>query len=112
MARQIGLKRHEIPILSVHDWQSGRLRGADDEEILRIAAQANLTLVTYDVNTIPLLLMRLANQAYAHAGVVFVSDASIRSDDIGALVRSLIHLFDSEGDAPWADRIHFLLPPP
>ena len=78
IARQVSLKRPEILISSVHDWEGGRLRGFSDNEILRMAAKAEMTLVSYNVNTIPLLLIRLANEEFVHGGVVFVNRATIR----------------------------------
>ena len=110
IAVQVLLKRPDILIHSVHDWEHGRLRGKDDEEVLRSAAKTHLTLVTYDVNTIPLLLMRLANESFVHGGVVFVNNETIRSNDYGGLVRSLIRLYDTEKEAVWEDRLYFLRP--
>ncbi len=92
IVRQVVVKRPDIPIFSVHEWEGGRLRGFSDEAVLRAAAQAKLTLVSYDVNTLPLLLMRLANEAFVHSGIVFVHNATIRSNDYGSLVRALVHL--------------------
>lgn len=111
IARQVTEKRPDISIVSAHDWEEGRLRGVGDEEVLRAAAEAGLTLVTYDVNTIPLLLVRLANESFVHRGIVFVHNATIRSHDYGSLVRALIQLFDAEKDADWTDRLFFLPPP-
>ncbi len=111
IARQILAKRVDIPIFSAHDWEEGRLRGVSDEMVLRAAAEAGLTLVSYDVNTIPLLLMRLANEAFVHGGIVFVHNATIRSNDYGGLMRALIQLYDAEKEAEWKDRLYFLPPP-
>ena len=111
IARQILAKRVDIPIFSAHDWEEGRLRGVSDEMVLRAAAEAGLTLVSYDVNTIPLLLMRLANEAFVHGGIVFVHNATIRSNDYGSLIRALIQLYDAEKEAEWKDRLYFLPPP-
>jgi hypothetical protein len=111
VARQVASKRPGIPIFSALDWEEGRLRGVSDEEVLRAAAEAGLTLVTYDVNTIPLLLVRLANEAFVHGGIVFVSNMTIRSNDYGSLVRTLIQLYDVEKEAEWKDRLFFLPPP-
>lgn len=111
VVRQVLAKRPDIPICSAHDWEGGRLRGVSDEEILRTAREANLTLVSYDVNTIPLLLIRLANEVFVHSGIVFVHNASIRSNDYGSLVRALIQLYDMEKEAEWQDRLFFLPPP-
>ena len=84
------------------------MRGVDDEAVLRAAADAGLTLVTYDVNTIPLLLVRLANESFVHGGIIFVHNASIRSNDYGNLIRALIQLYDAEREAEWNDRLFFL----
>ena len=111
IARQVVAKRPNIPIFSAHDWEEGRLRGVSDEVVLRAAAEAGLTLVSYDVNTIPLLLMRLANEAFVHGGIVFVHNATIRSNDYGSLIRALIQLYDAEKEAEWKDRLYFLPPP-
>ncbi|MDW8208803.1 MAG: DUF5615 family PIN-like protein [Chloroherpetonaceae bacterium] len=112
IARQIRAKRPDIPVFSAHDREGGRLRGASDEEILRAAAEAGLTLVTYDVHTIPLLLSRLAGEPFAHSGVVLVHSTTYRASDYGSLVRALIRLYDAERDASWINRVYFLPPPP
>jgi hypothetical protein len=108
IARQVSAKRPDIPIFSVQGWEQGRLRGVSDEEVLRAAQAAAFTLVTYDVNTIPLLLMRLANESFVHGGVIFVHTATMRSNDYGSLTRALIQLYDAEKDAEWKDRLFFL----
>jgi hypothetical protein len=111
IAHQIVAKRPDIPIFSAHDWEEGRLRGVSDEAVLRAAAEANLTLVTYDVNTIPMLLVRLANEDFVHGGIVFINNATIRSNDYGSLTRALIQLYDAEKAADWKDRLFFLSSP-
>ncbi len=111
IARQVSAKRPGIPIFSVQDWEGGRLKGVSDEEVLRAAQEAGLTLVTYDVNTIPLLLVRLANEAFVHCGVVFINNTTMRSNDYGSLVRSLIQLYDAENEGEWKDRLFFLPSP-
>ena len=70
-----------------------------------------MTLVTYDVNTIPLLLVRLANEEFVHGDIVFVHNATIRSNDYGILVRALIQLYDMEQATVWEDRLIVLFPP-
>jgi hypothetical protein len=111
IARQVAAKRPDIAIFTAHDWEGGRLRGVSDEVVLRATAEAGLTLVSYDVNTIPLLLVRLANEAFVHGGIVFVHSATIRSNDYGRLVRALIQLYDAEKEAEWKDRLFFLPAP-
>ncbi len=108
IARRVNARRPDVPIYSAHDWEGGRLRGASDESVLRIAAEFGLTLVTFDVNTIPLLLVRLSNEAFVHGGIVFVHNATMRSNDCGSLVRAHIQLYDAEKETEWTDRLFFL----
>lgn len=111
VAQQVKSRRAEIAIDSVHEWQGGTLRGQTDEELLRTIARENWTLVTYDINTIPPLLVQLANEGFVHAGVVFISRATIRSNEFGKLVRALIECYDAEKEADWQDRVYFLSAP-
>lgn len=110
IARQVSAKRPDIPIVGVREWEGGRLKGAGDDDVLRAASAAGLTLVTYDVNTIPPLLIRLANEVFVHSGIIFVTNTTIRSDDFGSLVRALVLLYDAEREADWKDRLVFLTP--
>jgi hypothetical protein len=109
IVRQVIAKRPDIPVVSVHDWEGGRLRGVRDAVVLRAAADACLTLVSYDVNTIPLLLMRLANEAFVHGGIVFVHHATIRSNDYGSLIRADSTLRCGEGSG--VERLSLLSAP-
>ncbi|MEB3308766.1 MAG: DUF5615 family PIN-like protein [Snowella sp.] len=56
IAEQIRDKRPEIIIFPLITWQEGRYLGLTDDRILQAATEAQLTLVTYDQNTIPPLL--------------------------------------------------------
>lgn len=111
IALHVTAKRPDIPIFSAHTWEGGQLRSVDDETVLRVLASSQLTLVTCDVTTIPLLLVRLANEEFIHGGVVFVHNNTIRSNDCGSLVRALIQLYDLEHAAEWRDRLYFLPAP-
>ncbi|MFM7790877.1 MAG: DUF5615 family PIN-like protein, partial [Microcystis panniformis] len=50
VAEQISYKRPEISIFPLITWQKGRYLGYSDEIVLKAAAEAGLTLVTYDQN--------------------------------------------------------------
>ena len=81
----------------------------DDRVLLRVAAEQELSLVTYDLRTIPPLLFFEWGQAgISHGGVVFVDERSMAPNDIGGLVRALIGLWDSESDFDWRDRLVYL----
>ena len=56
VAEQIRTHRPDLTVQSVRDWRGGVLRGCSDDEILRAARSAALTLVTFDLRTIPRLV--------------------------------------------------------
>jgi hypothetical protein len=97
-----------IWIESIHHWQDGKLVGASDPELLRNAHQGRLTLVTYDLKTIPDLLAAWAEEGISHSGVIFVDDLSIAPADFGGLSRALIHLWHHGRTLDWLNRPLFL----
>jgi hypothetical protein len=101
-------RRPEIQVECLQSWRDGAFLSGDDESILAAAAADGLTLVTFDVRTIPPLLRVWTEGGRPHAGVVFVHRQSIRPADVGGLVRALIWLWDATGDLDWTDRIVFL----
>jgi predicted nuclease of predicted toxin-antitoxin system len=107
VAEQIGTRRPDIPVLSVHAWREGAFLSASDEEILEAAWAEGLTLVTYDTQILSDLRFRF-DQGAPFAGLIFVDDASIAGNDFGALVRSLVYLWDREQSAVWQNRLVFL----
>lgn len=108
VAEQIALKNAAVVVQSVHRWQDGVFVGKNDEQVLRAATQAGLTLVTYDLKTIPLLLGEWASDNESHAGVVFVDEATIRNGDFGRLIAALLAHWQRYHDEEWANRIAFL----
>ena len=82
--------------------------GQNDDVVLDAARQDGLTLVTYDLKSIPLLLAGWAASGISHAGVVFVDDRTIAPSDFGGLLRALAELWRAEKGAVWKDRILFL----
>lgn len=110
VAEQIGTKRPDIPVTSIHTWREGAFLNASDEEILAAACAEGLTLVTYDTRILSDLRFRF-DQGVPLAGMIFVDDASIAGNDFGALMRSLIYLWDREQAASWQNRLVFLPAP-
>ena len=86
-------KRPDIPITSVYFWHEGRFMAALDTDILSVAAQEGITLVTYDQKNIIPVLVQWGQVGTNHAGVIFVDERSIASNNFGELVRSLIALW-------------------
>jgi hypothetical protein len=69
---------------------------------------AGLSLLTYDLDTIPELLLEWAQMGRSHAGVLYVDERTIRSRDFGGLVRSIIRIWDTRGHEDWTNVIAFL----
>lgn len=105
-----GLRRRNRTALAVpmRDWENGAFLGQDDATCLRAAHRQGLTLVTYDLRTIPPLLRRWAEEKRSHGGVIFVDEKTISADDVGGLVRALTSLLRESGAGNWQDRVVFL----
>lgn len=112
IATQMRLKEPEIRVVSIHHWREGIFIGQADSSILLEAQKESLTLVTYDLKTIPTLLMELASENQPHAGVLFVDDATFRSNDFGGIVKALLAHWQIHSEEDWTDRIAFLAPAP
>jgi PIN like domain len=105
-----GLRRMNLPIAihSMNEWKGGRFLGRTDAECLAEAAQHGFTFVTYDCRTIPTLLKAWREQGRSHAGILYIDQKTISSDDIGSLVRALAWVVREFGGMDWTDREEFL----
>lgn len=108
VAKQIAQKRPDIPAQSLHHWQEGHFKAQPDESILVAAASERLTLVTYDQKTILPVLVQWGQEGVDHAGVIFVDNHTIAPNDFGALVRSLIAVWEAGHEDNWTNRVDFL----
>jgi Domain of unknown function (DUF5615) len=106
VAEGLRRRRPACIVFALKDWENGAHLGASDEDILKRAAEQGLTLVTYDIRTIPPLLAMSAPSA--HAGVILINSRTIGQRDIGMQIRSLTRLWDDEHQAEWTDRVLFL----
>jgi hypothetical protein len=93
---------------SIHGFCGGRLMNSDDCVILHEAHLAGRVLVTYDVNTIPVVLHEMALAREDHGGVVFISSKTFAQNDHHKLARALVDLLRKESDADWTNRAVFL----
>jgi predicted nuclease of predicted toxin-antitoxin system len=100
--------RPTCEVVSLVKWEGGELRTAKDEIVLQRAAHEGLTLVTYDVKSIPRLLQALALAGGHHGGVILVHRKTIAPQNVSGLARALIALWDDTGDEEWANRVEFL----
>jgi hypothetical protein len=106
----IGIRRRH-PSLTVHfmaKWENGQFLGQDDSSCLEHAAEQELTLVTYDRRTIPLLLKAWAAAGRDQGGVIFIDERTISPADIGGQVRALSNLVRESVKWDWNNRICFL----
>lgn len=106
VAKQLRAEGHDVEALP--EWQGGVYREKRDDEILRAARVEERVFITYDRRTIPNTLTHWAETGEHHAGLVFVDDKTVRSSDVGGLLRSLRRLIDETGDESWQDRVEFL----
>jgi hypothetical protein len=111
IAAQVRIKRPEIPIVSIYDWRDGDFVGIADRLILQAASEDRVTLLTYDRKSIPPLLRELGVAGVTHAGVVFVDNLTIASNDFGRLIRALTYYWSREQSGDWTNRVAFLPAP-
>ncbi len=97
-----------IEVHALRSWRGGSYLGEPDELILEEAASAGLTLVTYDLETIPKLLGEVTRGGRPHGGVILISQRQIRSSNVGGLVRALDRIYRESGKADWTNRMEFL----
>lgn len=110
IAKQIKIKRPDISIFIIHTWQQGHYLGVADEIILKAASAEQLTLITYDQQTIPPILWEWGQVNIDHAGVIFIDYRSIPPNNFGKLVKAIIWLWDTQNQADWNNRIIYLQP--
>ena len=111
IAEQLRRKCPDITVYVLQIWEQGRYLQSADSLLLNLASQHSLTLVTYDLKTIPVLLAELAEQGHEHGGVVFVDQKTIPPNNFGLLIKSLIYLWEAEKEKIWKNRAIFLAAP-
>jgi predicted nuclease of predicted toxin-antitoxin system len=106
----VGLRRRfpEIAVYAITDWEKGRLRGKPDGEVLMAAIAGGLTLVTYDLRTIPMLLTEWGLEGRDHCGVIFCDARTIPQYAVGRLVKQIAKLYEAFRDDDWMNRVEFL----
>lgn len=97
-------------IISLHHWCNGHFVGASDEEVLREAARQEMTLLTFDLKTVPPLLRVWGERGVDHGGVIFVDSRSFAQNDIGGISKALVQLWELQGKRDWRNRFFFLTP--
>jgi hypothetical protein len=110
VATRLKQKRKEIEIYGLIDFENGRYRARRDEILLEVAYVTRLTLVTYDLSTIPPILKQWGEEGRAHGGLILIDDRTIANDAFGELVKALEKLWDAEHELDWCNRTKFLKP--
>ena len=98
----------DIQILDIREWQHGHLLSASDELVLGEAHRQGMTLVTFDLRTIPPLLRRWAEEEVDHGGVILVDQKTIRQPDVGGIAQALCALWKAHRRSDWTNRVVFL----
>lgn len=93
------LRKRGPDVETLEDWRDGDYRHSPDSEILLAAHSEGRVLVSYECRTIPRRLKDWAASGVHHSGVVLIDDRTIRSDDVGGLVRAIYALSVERGDA-------------
>jgi predicted nuclease of predicted toxin-antitoxin system len=68
------------------------LMSAEDEELLKLAVKEKRLFVTYDNATVPAMVAELLNEGFDVPGIVYVSSATIPSNDFSGLAKALKRL--------------------
>lgn len=102
------LRGSGIDAVSLREWQGGQFLSSPDDQILRAAQRDGRVLVTYDVRSIPRLTRSWQQQGAPHAGVLYVSGKTVRSNAIGRLADAVVRFVAAQGDQDWANREDFL----
>jgi hypothetical protein len=108
LAEQVKVHRANIVIDSIYRWQEGKHAGLEDIDLLRALSRGQRTLLTYDQATIPELLRELADEGEDHAGVIFVDNRTIASNDIGGLLHAIVAHWDSNQERDWTNGVDYL----
>jgi hypothetical protein len=108
VACELRAKHPKLFVLGLVEWANGIHLGSSDEELLQKAFGQGLTLVTYDLRTIPPLLKAWIEAGVSHGGVIFVDERTIAPNDFGGLVKALAAVWQASGSQDWTDQVLFL----
>jgi hypothetical protein len=96
-----------VNIAALRDWHEGIYLNESDARLLALAWDERATFVTYDVNTFPLTVKDRLEAGLSHAGMIYVSPR-YRQNNVGAIARGLVKLWQGEKNEDWVNRIRFL----
>ena len=99
-----------IQITTLFEWLDGHFVGASDEELLREASRQAMTLLSFDLKTIPPLLRAWGERGIDHGGVIFVDNKSFAQNDVSGISKALSELWQLQSKLDWTNRCFFLTP--
>jgi hypothetical protein len=95
-------------VIALRHWRQGSYLGRGDAEILAAAYASQLTLVTYDVRTIPPLLRTWAESGINHGGVIYIDRRTISQSDVGRIAIALSAVIARDSGSDWTNQTRFL----
>jgi hypothetical protein len=96
--------RRQFPSLDVVSIHETELGGLLDPPLLELLDEETRTLVTRDVNTVPVhVKARLAN-GQTHGGVIYVDSRRLKQMDTRGLIRRLAEVVTKRGAEDWTCR--------
>jgi hypothetical protein len=111
IAEQVMRHRPGRSVQSVHRWGDGAFLGASDRELLHACSDQGLTLVTYDLKTVPIALSEFGAKGLLHGGAVLIDNRSVPNNAFGPLTRSIVRFLDAFGDSDGRGCVYFLTAP-
>lgn len=104
-------RRWRLDVLHIADWRGGLYRAADDGEVLAACFDEGRVFVTYDQQTIPVLLRRWAEEEKPHAGVIFGDLNTVPPNRVGVVVRGLTALVEELSGSDMTNVVRYLRSP-
>lgn len=108
VAKEARKRLRRIDIVAMRDWEGGHFLAASDEMVLQEAHKQKLTLVTFDLRTIPPLLRLWAEHGIDHSGVILMDNRTFAQNDIGGLVDALCSVWKARADLEWRNEVIYL----
>ena len=105
------LRERGIEAIAMQQWQDGDYLTKSDQEMLAAAERDGLTLLSYDVHSLPALLVRFAETGTPHAGVVLISARTVDPRAIAEIALGIERLVSQMGDFDWRNQVLFLPKP-
>jgi hypothetical protein len=96
--------RRRFPALDVQSIYQTSLKGLADPPLLEVLDQEKRTLVTRDVNSVPLHVRRRLAENKTHAGVIYIDSRRLFQKDVRGLIHRLKKVVEKHGDEDWTCR--------